>query len=73
MHVFPVLLDPIAIASSLIIGKGFDYYFNGKAQYNIERSLVQTYGEPASDNLLTARSGALNYPQLGIGRLAACT
>ena len=34
---------------------------------------MQTYGEPASDNLLVARSGALNFPQMGIGRLAAIT
>lgn len=53
-----------------IIGKGFEYnYFRGN-QSLIDRSLVQTYGEPASDVLLTARSGALNYPQIGVGRLA---
>lgn len=56
-----------------IIGKGFEYTYNLGQQSIIDRSLVQTYGEPASDNLLTARSGAENYPQLGIGRLAAIT
>ena len=54
-----------------IIAKGFEYTYNYGNQSIIDRSLVQTYGEPASDNLLTARSGALNYPQIGIGRLAA--
>lgn len=56
---------------AFIIGKGFEYTYNFGSQSIIDRSLVQTYGEPASDNLLTARSGALNYPQIGIGRLAA--
>lgn len=56
-----------------IIGKGFEYNYNLGNQNNINRSLVQTYGEPASDVLLTARSGALNYPQIGVGRLAAIT
>ena len=56
-----------------IIGKGFEYNYNLGNQNNINRSYVQTYGEPASDVLLTARSGALNYPQLGVGRLAAIT
>ncbi|HQG39015.1 MAG TPA: hypothetical protein PLK15_07770, partial [Chitinophagales bacterium] len=51
-----------------IIGKGFEYNYNLGNQNNINRSYVQTYGEPASDVLLTARSGALNYPQLGVGR-----
>jgi hypothetical protein len=54
-----------------IIGKGFDYVYSYGTQSVIDRSYVQTYGEPASDNLLTARSATLNYPQLGTGRLAA--
>ncbi|MFN8237332.1 MAG: C25 family cysteine peptidase [Chitinophagales bacterium] len=54
-----------------IIGNGFEYTYSFRNQGIIDRSLVQTYGEPASDNLLTARSGLLNYPQIGIGRLAA--
>lgn len=37
----------------------------------IDKSLIPTYGLPASDNLLTARSANQNYPQLAIGRLAA--
>ncbi len=45
-----------------IIGKGYNYTSN--------QSLVQTYGEPASDNLVTARNATLNYPQLGTGRLS---
>ena len=55
---------------AFIIGKGFEYTYNYGNQSIIDRSFVQTYGEPASDVLLTARSGALNYPQIGIGRLA---
>jgi hypothetical protein len=58
---------------AFIIGKGFEYTYSFRNQGIIDRSLVQTYGEPASDNLLVARSGALNFPQLGIGRLAAIT
>lgn len=54
-----------------IIGKGFDYTYNYGNQSIIDRSYVQTFGEPASDNLLTERSATLNYPQLGTGRLAA--
>lgn len=53
-----------------IIGKGFEYTYNRNGQSYIDRSLVQTYGEPASDVLLTARSGMLNFPQIGVGRLA---
>ena len=58
---------------TFIIGKGFEYIYTNGNQELTNRALVQTYGEPASDNLLTARSGALNYPQIGIGRLAATT
>ncbi|MCC6570941.1 MAG: hypothetical protein IT274_04895, partial [Chitinophagales bacterium] len=54
-----------------IIGKGFEYNYNYRDQGRIDKSLVQTYGNPASDNLLTARSPELNFPQLGVGRLAA--
>jgi hypothetical protein len=56
---------------TFIIGKGFEYTYNYGNQSIIDRSLVQTYGKPASDNLLVSRSANLNYPQLGIGRLAA--
>ncbi|MDB5227527.1 MAG: hypothetical protein JWN78_1720 [Bacteroidota bacterium] len=54
-----------------IIAKGFEYNVIFTNPGLADRNYVQTFGEPASDNLLTARSGALNYPQLGIGRLAA--
>jgi hypothetical protein len=56
-----------------IIGKGFEFTYTRGNQAVIDRSLVQTYGEPASDVLLSARSGFQNYPQIGIGRLAATT
>lgn len=55
---------------TFIIGKGFQYTYTYGNQSLVDRSFIQTYGEPASDILLTARSGSLNYPQLGIGRLA---
>ncbi len=54
-----------------IIGQGFQYPYNFRNQTRIDRSLVPTYGDPASDNLLVARSANQNTPQLGIGRLAA--
>ena len=56
-----------------IIGKGFPFTYSNKNATIYNRSLVPTYGEPASDNLLTARSAILNAPQLGIGRLDAIT
>lgn len=50
-----------------IIGKG--------KGYNVARNsldeFVPTYGNPASDNLLVARSSAVPYPQVGVGRLSA--
>ena len=57
--------------SLFIIGQGFEYNYDYKDQTKIDRSLVQTYGEPASDNLLTSRSASNDIPQLAIGRLAA--
>ena len=65
-------IDKFSVTPQLafIIGKGFEYPYTYNNQSIIDRSLVQTYGEPASDNLLTARSAVLNFPQIGIGRLA---
>ncbi len=65
-------IDKFSIDPKLafIIGKGFEFPYTYGNQSIIVRSLVQTYGEPASDILLAARSGALNYAQIGIGRLA---
>lgn len=65
-------IDKFSVKPELtfIIGKGFQYTYTYGNQSFVDRSLIQTYGEPASDVLLTARSGSLNYPQIGIGRLA---
>ena len=56
---------------AFIIGKGFEYVYTSANPSVIPRSLVPTYGEPASDNLLMARNATLNYPQIGVGRLDA--
>lgn len=68
-------LDKFSIKPELvfIIGKGLDYIKMYRNQGLIDKSLVPTFGEPASDNLLTARNSQLNYPQIGIGRLSVKT
>ena len=65
-------LDNFTIKPKMVfvIGKGLDYSKMYRNQGLINKSLVPTFGEPASDNLLTARSSSLNYPQIGIGRLS---
>ncbi len=50
-----------------IIGKGLSY----STGRNNVMEFVQTYGHPASDNLLVARSSSILYPQVGVGRLSA--
>ncbi|HUH75347.1 MAG TPA: C25 family cysteine peptidase [Chitinophagales bacterium] len=50
-----------------IIGKGYGYH-TGR---NSSEDFIQSYGEPASDNLLVSRSPLVPYPQVGIGRLSA--
>lgn len=52
-----------------IIGKGLSY----STHRNATTEMVQTYGHPASDNLLVARSSQIPYPQVGVGRLSAKT
>lgn len=52
-----------------IIGKGMGYHVSR----NSDVEFVPTYGNPASDNLLVARSKAIPYPQVGVGRLSAKT
>ena len=66
-------IDKFSVKPELVylIGKGFEYNEKFKKPSLVDLDYLPTYGEPASDNLLTARSGALNFPQLGIGRLAA--
>lgn len=83
---FGILQNPLAIRNFVnftidrytnkpkmvfIIGKGFEYTTFFRNQTLIDNSLIPTYGLPASDNLLTARSAIQNFPQLAIGRLAA--
>lgn len=65
-------LDKFSVKPELlfIIGKGFEYNYSNGNQGIIDRSLIPSYGNPASDNLLTARSPELNFPQLGVGRLS---
>lgn len=50
-----------------IIGKGFGYHIGR----NNPEEFIQSYGEPASDNLLVSRSPLIPYPQIGVGRLSA--
>jgi hypothetical protein len=52
-----------------IIGKGYGYHVSR----NNPLTYIQSYGEPASDNLLVSRSPEIPYPQLGVGRLSART
>ncbi|MCO5248488.1 MAG: C25 family cysteine peptidase [Chitinophagales bacterium] len=52
-----------------IIGKGYDYSVNR----NNPEEFIQSYGNPASDNLLVGRSTQSPYPQVGVGRLSART
>lgn len=66
-------IDKFSISPKMafIIGKGYEYTTIAKTQANINSSLIPTYGIPASDNLLAARNAIINYPQIGVGRLAA--
>lgn len=48
-----------------ILGRGRDF----KTLRNNSGISIQTYGFPPSDNLLVARSGLQNTPQIGVGRL----
>lgn len=68
-------IDNFSIKPELVflIGKGFDYVHLYNNQTLKDKCMVPTYGEPASDNLLTARNSVLNYPQLGVGRLSVET
>lgn len=50
-----------------IIGKGYGY----DKHRNTDKEFVPTFGHPASDNLLVARSNTSLYPQVGVGRLSA--
>ncbi|MCO5231574.1 MAG: C25 family cysteine peptidase [Chitinophagales bacterium] len=61
--------DNIQPENLFIIGKGLDYSVNR----NGTTDMIQSYGNPCSDNLLAARSSSLPYPQVGVGRLSAKT
>ena len=63
------LIDKAQVKPELvfIIGKGYEY----SRKRNSSDEFLQTYGQPASDNLLVARSSTLPYPQVGVGRLSA--
>lgn len=54
-----------------LIGKGYAYVDMLGTSALRNKNFVQTYGNPASDNLLVARSATSNTPQVGVGRLAA--
>lgn len=65
------LVDKSSLRPELvfIIGKGFSY----STHRNVSQRILQSYGHPASDNLLVARSPQIPYPQVGVGRLSART
>jgi hypothetical protein len=54
-----------------IIGKGLEYNSIRNNPDRFSRCLVQTYGEPGSDMLLTSRNVFDPTPQVSIGRLSA--
>lgn len=65
------LIDKETVQPELlfIIGKGYGYH----ERRNNSANFIQSYGEPASDNLLVSRSPLIPYPQVGVGRLSART
>lgn len=67
--------DKFSIRPELVflIGKGFNYTYDYRNQTLINKSLIPTFGEPASDNLMVARSSNDNYPIVGVGRLSVYT
>lgn len=62
------------IKNVLLIGKGLNYqqFRANESHPDITKlSFVPTFGQPASDNLLTADAGADEIPKIPIGRIAA--
>ncbi|MBK5271099.1 MAG: hypothetical protein JJE22_08810, partial [Bacteroidia bacterium] len=66
----------VPLKDVLLIGKGvtYDQYRNSESNPDIEKlCLVPTFGNPASDNLLTADPGLNEIPKVPIGRISAIT
>ncbi|MES1218886.1 MAG: C25 family cysteine peptidase, partial [Bacteroidota bacterium] len=68
--------NTVPIKDVLLIGKGVTYnqYRGSESNPDIERlCLIPTFGNPASDNLLTADPGLNEIPKVPIGRISAIT